>query len=50
MIIREERVSEDVLKAIYKTIGEIIKDEDCFYTKDELEELRKHKDYIKLED
>ena len=45
MIIREERVSEDVLRAIYQTLKEIIKDPDCFYTKAELEEMREQQDY-----
>lgn len=48
MIVREERVSEDVLRAIYQTLKEIIKDPECFYTKTELEELRKSKEYKKL--
>ena len=45
MVIREERVSEDVLKAIYKTLKDVIRDPDCFYTKAELEEMRKNKEY-----
>lgn len=49
MIVREERVKAEVLKAIYKTIGELITDEDCFYTEDELQELEE-KEFIKLEE
>lgn len=47
MIIRSKGVSAEVLSNIYKTIGQVIKDETCFYTKDELDELEK-RDFIKI--
>lgn len=48
MIIRNSKgVTAEVLSNIYKTLNQVISDEDCFYTKDELEEL-KNKDFIKL--
>lgn len=48
MIIRNSRgVTAESLEIIYKTLGRIIKDETCFYTKDELKEL-KNKDFILL--
>lgn len=48
MIIRNEKgVSAKVLSNIYKTLGQVIKEESCYYTKAELEEL-KEKDYILL--
>lgn len=49
MIIRNEKgVTSEALISIYKTLGQVIKDEDCYYTKTELNEL-KEKDFIKLE-
>ena len=48
MIIRNSKgVTAEVLSNIYKTLNQVISDEDCFYTKDELEEL-KNRDFIKL--
>ena len=45
MIIRSKGVKAEVLEDIYKTLNRVIKDETCFYTKDELKEL-KNKEYI----
>lgn len=45
MIIRSKGVKAEVLEDIYKTLNRVIKDESCFYTKDELKEL-KDKEYI----
>ena len=48
MIIRSTKgVTAEVLESIYKTLGQVIKDESCFYTKEELESL-KEKDFILL--
>ena len=50
MIIRSEKgVTGEVLSEIYKILGQVIKDEDCYYTKTELEEL-KTRDFIRLEE
>lgn len=45
MIIRAKGVKAEVLEDIYKTLSQVIKDESCFYTKEELKEL-KNKEYI----
>jgi hypothetical protein len=45
LIIRSKGVKAEVLEDIYKTLNRVIKDESCFYTKDELKEL-KNKEYI----
>ena len=48
MVIRSVKgVRSEVLESIYKTLGQVIKEESCFYTKTELKEL-KDKDYILL--
>jgi hypothetical protein len=48
MIIRSEKgVTGEALFSIYKALGQVIKDESCFYTKPELEKL-KEKDFIKV--
>lgn len=48
MIIRSDKgVSVRVLESIYKTLGQVIKEETCYYTQAEVEELKK-KDYILL--
>ena len=48
MIIRNTKgVTAESLAAIYRALGQVIKDDTCFYTKDELKEL-KNKDYILL--
>lgn len=48
MIIRSDKgVSPEVLGNIYKTLGQVIKDESCFYTKDELKGLEE-KSFKKL--
>lgn len=47
MIIRSKGVKAEALENIYKTLGRVIKDESCFYTKDELKGL-KDKDFIKI--
>ena len=48
MIIRNKKgVRSEVLESIYRTLGQVIKEESCYYTKTELEEL-KDKDYILL--
>lgn len=45
MIIRSKGVKAEELANIYKILGQVIKDESCFYTKDELKEL-KEKEFI----
>jgi hypothetical protein len=45
LIIRSKGVTAEVLENIYKTLSQVIKDETCFYTKDELKEL-KNRDFI----
>jgi hypothetical protein len=45
LIIRSKGVKAEVLEDIYKTLNRVIKDESCFFTKDELKEL-KDKEYI----
>ena len=47
MIIRSKGVKAEALENIYKTLGQVIKDESCFYTKEELEDL-KNRGYIKI--
>lgn len=48
MIIRSDKgVSARVLESIYKTLGQVIKEEACYYTRAELEQLKK-RDFIKL--
>lgn len=48
MIIRSEKgVTAESLANIYKALGQVIKEESCFYTKEELKEL-KEGDFIKL--
>ena len=48
MIIRSEKgVTGEVLESIYKALGQVIKDESCYYTRAELKELEE-KDFIKL--
>lgn len=48
MIIRSDKgVSPEVLGNIYKTLGQVIKDESCYYTRAEVEELQK-RDFIKV--
>jgi hypothetical protein len=49
LIIRSEKgVTAESLANIYKALGQVIKDEACFYTKDELADLKKNRDFIKL--
>lgn len=45
LIIRSKGVTAEALENIYKTLSQVIKDETCFYTKEELKEL-KDKEYI----
>ena len=45
MIIRSKGVTSEALENIYKTLRQVIKDESCFYTKEELKELQ-NKDFI----
>jgi len=48
LIIRNSKgVTVEVLSNIYKTLSQVISDENCFYTKEELSEL-KNRDFIKL--
>jgi len=47
LIIRAKGVKAEILEDIYKTLNRVIKDEACFYTKDELKDL-KEKDFIKI--
>lgn len=47
MIVRSKGVKAEVLSDIYKTLSQVIKDESCFYTKDELKGL-KDRDFIKI--
>lgn len=48
MIIRSKEVKAETLEIIYKTLREVIKDESCYYSKEELEDLE-NRGYIKLE-
>lgn len=49
MIIRSDQgVKSEVLESIYKALGQVIKEESCYYTETELKEL-KNRDFIKLE-
>lgn len=45
MVIRGE-ITLDKLQHIYNTIRKIIQDEDCYYTKEEIENLKKDKNNI----
>ena len=45
LIVRSKGVKAEALANIYKTLSQVIKDESCFYTKEELKEL-KNKEYI----
>ena len=45
MIIRGQ-VTREKLQHIYKTIQNIIHDNDCYYTKEEIENLKKNKKNI----
>ena len=50
MIIRnQEGIKGEVLESIYKALGQVIKDESCYYTQAELKDL-KNRDFINLED
>lgn len=48
MIIRSKGVKAENLEAIYKTLSQVIKDDSCFYTQDEVKELKKNSDFIML--
>lgn len=48
MIIRSDKgVSAGVLESIYRTLGQVIKEETCYYTQAEVKDLQK-RDFIKL--
>ena len=47
MIVRSKGVKAEALANIYKTLSQVIKDESCFYKKEELKDLHK-KDFIKI--
>lgn len=48
MIIRSEKgVRSEVLESIYKALGQVIKEETCYYTETELKQL-KERDFIKI--
>lgn len=48
MIIRAKGVKVEALENIYKTLRQVIKDDSCFYTKDEVKELKENRDFILL--
>ena len=48
MVIRGE-ITREKLQHIYKTIQRIIHDEDCYYTKEQIEELKKDSNNIFIE-
>ena len=43
MIVRGE-ITKKKLEKIYATVQKIIKDEDCYYTKEEIEKLKEDKE------
>lgn len=45
MVIRGE-ITQEKLQHIYTTIQKIIKDKDCYYTQEEIENLKKDKNNI----
>lgn len=45
MVIRGE-ITQEKLQHIYNTIRKIIQDEDCYYTKEQIENLKKDKNNI----
>lgn len=45
MVIRGE-ITQDKLQHIYNTIRKIIQDEDCYYTKEQIENIKKDKNNI----
>lgn len=49
MVIRG-KVTQEKLQHIYKTIQSIITNQECYYSDDELEELKKDKKNIFLEE
>lgn len=46
MIIREEIITEERLKHIYNTIQGIIKNQQCYYSQEEIEKLKKDKNNV----
>lgn len=47
MIIRSKGIKAENLEQIYKTLSKVIKEDSCFYTKDEVKELNK-RGFIKI--
>jgi len=47
MVIRGE-VTEEKLQHIYRTIQSIIQEQHCYYSEEEIEDLKKNKDNIFL--
>ena len=48
MIIRGE-VTEDKLENVYRTVNQLIKNPSCYYTKEEIEELKTNKENVFIE-
>ena len=47
MIVRSKGIKAEVLNDIYKTLSQVIKEDSCFYTKDEVKDLNK-RGFIKI--
>ena len=47
MIIRSKGVKPENLEQIYKTLSKVIKEDSCFYTKEEVKDLNK-RGFIKI--
>ena len=47
MIIRSKGIKPEALENIYKTLGQVIKEDSCFYTNDAGKDLKK-RGFIKI--
>jgi hypothetical protein len=47
LIIRSKGIKAENLEQIYKTLSKVIKEDSCFYTKDEVKKLNK-RGFIKI--
>jgi hypothetical protein len=47
LIIRSKGIKAENLEQIYKTLSKVIKEDSCFYTKDEVKDLNK-RGFIKI--
>ena len=47
MIIRSKGIKAENLEQIYKTLSKVIKEDSCFYTKEEVKDLHK-RGFIKV--